>query len=132
MLASFFAVILGISQLAIGSPLQDGQVIFEPPSPELPNTKHAVDEAILAASKEYSDPVAGLLALQPNHAASLAEPRLLHVFGQQQPEWLTEGDKLRLHKQGKKFMDITDHEHFYSQQIEASTAGKACELSSLT
>jgi leucyl aminopeptidase len=37
---------------------------------------------------------------------------------------MTEGDKLRLRRQGKKFVDITDHEEFYAKQVD-TLAGKA-------
>ena len=114
---------LSLSQV----PIPPGQVILVP-SP-VPASVHTVDEAILVALGTYADPVDALLCLQPESAASLAEPRLLHVFGQEKPEWLTEGDKLRLRRAGKKFMDITDHEDFCLQQVDASSAGKACESS---
>lgn len=35
-------------------------------------------------------------------------------------------DKLRLHRRGKKFMDITDHQDFYAQQVD-TLSGKASE-----
>jgi leucyl aminopeptidase len=50
----------------------------------------------------------------------------LHVVGEQKPEWMTEGDKLRLRRRGKKFVDITDHEEFYAQQA-GILSGKASE-----
>jgi leucyl aminopeptidase len=83
--------------------------------------------AITSALKKYSDPVDALVALQPGSATELAEPRLLHVFGEQKPQWMTEGDKLRLRRRGRKFMDITKNENFYGQQADASMAGKARE-----
>jgi leucyl aminopeptidase len=57
-------------------------------------------------------------------AAQLAQPRLLHVFGEPAAKWMTEGDKLRLKRQGKKFADITDHQEFYGQDLSAM-AGEA-------
>ena len=98
-------------------------------SPKVPNTRadHIIDEAILAALKSHADPVAALISLQPELATELAQERLLHVLGDQKPEWMTEGDKLRLRKRGKKFVDITDHHEFYAQQVDISS-GKASEV----
>lgn len=83
------------------------------------------NEAIVAALEAHNDPVHALIALRPDAAAEMAQPRLLQVMGQKEPEWLTEGDKLRLRREGKKFMDITDHADSYSQQTDAFVAGKA-------
>lgn len=134
MFGSVLALLLSISQLSLGSAVQDAQAVIAPPNLEVPTTGHAVEhivnKAIFAALDAHSDPVAALLSLQPDIAAELAEPRLLQVFGEQQPEWLTEGDKLRLRRHGKKFMDITDHKDAYSQQAEASLAGKASKPTS--
>lgn len=85
---------------------------------------HAVDHAILAALNTYPDPVDALILLRPGSAAELTQPRLIHVFGEPEPIWRTEGDKLRLRQKGKKFMDITDHQDLYSQPF-SSWAGKA-------
>ncbi|KAK7739780.1 hypothetical protein SLS53_005750 [Cytospora paraplurivora] len=85
---------------------------------------HAVDDAILAALNTYPDPVDALIALQPESAAELSQPRLIHVFGESEPIWRTEADKLRLRQKGKKFMDITDHQDLYSEPF-SSWAGKA-------
>ena len=133
MLRSILTFLLSISHLGLSSPVLDGQEILSP-SLEGPyvHAGHVVDDAILAALKTHSDPVTAFLSLQPNIAAHLAEPRLLHVFGQEKPQWLTEGDKLRLHRDGKKFMDITDYEDLYAEQLEASWAGKACKSASST
>lgn len=124
MLFSIFALLL-VSPIGLCSPFQDQQTILGQPTRHV--GKHAVDESILAAIKTHGDPVDALIALNPENAAGLAEPRLLQVIGREKPEWLTEGDKLRLHKLGQKFVDITDHEDSLSQQFEV-TAGKACKL----
>jgi leucyl aminopeptidase len=128
-----FALVLLLStRFALGALFQDKQAVLVP-SPELPianaQAEHVVDEAILAALKTHSDPVAALVSLQPELAADLAQKRLLHVVGEQKPEWMTEGDKLRLRRRGKKFVDITDHEEFYAQQV-GILSGKASEASS--
>ncbi|PMD61163.1 Zn-dependent exopeptidase [Hyaloscypha bicolor E] len=120
-------VLLLSTQFALGASFQDKQAVLVQ-SPELPianaQAEHVVDEAILAALKTHFDPVAALLSLQPELAADLAQERLLHVVGEQKPEWMTEGDKLRLRRRGKKFVDITDHEESYAQQV-GILSGKA-------
>jgi leucyl aminopeptidase len=125
MLRYVLGLLLSISQLTHCSSSQDKQALLVP-SPSVQNapTEHVIDKEILAALKTHSDPVAALLALQPENAGLLAEPRLLHVSGDQKPEWMTEGDKLRLRRRGKKFVDITDHRDFYAQQVD-TLAGKA-------
>ncbi|KAH7909279.1 Zn-dependent exopeptidase [Hygrophoropsis aurantiaca] len=47
--------------------------------------------------------------IDPASATELDEPRLLQVFGEE-AQWMTEGDKLRLRKQGLKFADLTGYE----------------------
>ncbi|KAK1770259.1 Zn-dependent exopeptidase [Phialemonium atrogriseum] len=125
MLGSVLALLLSTAPFGLGTLFQDEQVVFGP-SPEVlgADAKH-VDQAILAALKTHSDPVAALISLEPGIAAELAQPRLLHVSGEREPEWMTEGDKLRLRRRGKKFADITDHRDFYAQQVGESRAGKA-------
>lgn len=89
-------------------------------------TDHVVDDSILNALSAHSDPVDALLSLQPELAAQMAEPRLIRVHGQAKAVWMTEGDKLRLRREMKKFMDITDHQELYAQSESVSTwAGKA-------
>lgn len=117
-----FMLLLSLSQLSLCS--SDQVIITSSQHP----TKHPVDNAILAALETHSDPVAALVSLQPETAAALAEPRLLQVIGTEEPTWMTEGDKLRLRRKGKKFIDITDHADFYQEQVETSVAGKACKL----
>jgi hypothetical protein len=85
------------------------------------------NDSISTALKKYPDPVAALVSLQPEAAVELAQPRLLRVLGEQKPQWMTEGDKLRLRRRGRRFMDITDHQRFYEQQVDASWAGNARE-----
>lgn len=87
---------------------------------------YAVDESILTALEVHEDPVAALLSLQPELTNELSQKRLLRIFGQDEPVWVTEGDKMRLKRKGKKFMDITDHVEFYQEQVNA-LAGKASE-----
>jgi hypothetical protein len=129
MLLSNLVLLSSASHLlfVFGSSFRDEQAVLAPPPDQGAQhtcAEHIVDQAVLAALKTHSDPVAALLSLQPESAAELAQPRLLHVIGEQAPEWMTEGDKLRLRRQGKKFVDITDHEEFYAQQV-GTLAGKA-------
>ena len=130
MLRSILVLLLSTSQFALGSTFQDQQApLAQPPELQDVPTAHIVNQAILAALKSHADPVAALVSLQPESAASLAEPRLLHVFGDGNSEWMTEGDKLRLRRRGKKFADITDHQEFYAQQVN-SLSGKASKETS--
>ncbi|KAL7944982.1 hypothetical protein V8C42DRAFT_324235 [Trichoderma barbatum] len=78
---------------------------------------HQVDPAILAALEKHPDPVDAFVSLHPEAAEQLSQPRLLHVSGEPSAQWMTEGDKLRLKRKGKKFTDITDHEDFYKEQV---------------
>ncbi|PYI23682.1 Zn-dependent exopeptidase [Aspergillus violaceofuscus CBS 115571] len=82
------------------------------------------DRVHAALHAHPNDPVAAFLALSPESADFLAQPRLLHVRGASQPQWMTEGDKLVLRQKGKKFMDITENEDFYAEQVHA-LAGSA-------
>ncbi|PYH48310.1 peptidase [Aspergillus saccharolyticus JOP 1030-1] len=82
------------------------------------------DSVHAALHAHPNDPVAAFLSLSPGSADFLAQPRLLHVRGESRPQWMTEGDKLLLRQQGKKFMDITDHEDYYAAQMHA-LAGSA-------
>lgn len=75
--------------------------------------------AVTAALEAHADPVDAFVALRPEAARTLAEPRLLHVRGEERPRWMTEGDKLRLRRRHQKFMDITDHHGFYADQVDA-------------
>lgn len=131
MLKSIVPFLVGISQLGLGHQIplgNDAQAVLAS-SATVPSTAHvgdyAVDEMVIAAVKAHPDPVDALVSLRPEMAAELAQPRLLHLSGEAKPQWMTEGDKLRLRRARQKFMDITDHQDFYSQHAEASWAGKA-------
>lgn len=121
-----------LTQHAVSSPRQGGQVVLAPPTTEdavAPayadaHAGHVVDESILAALDAHANPVDALISLQPELAAQLAERRLIQVFGEAKPGWMTEGDKLHLRRQHKKFMDITDHQDLYTGSVN-SMAGKA-------
>jgi len=128
MLRSALVLLLSNSHLISGSSLPNNQAILgsSPAAPENANahTPHVVDPAVLSALSTHSDPVAALLSLQPELSSDLSQPRLLHVSGEKKPEWMTEGDKLRLRRKGRKFVDITEHEEFYANQVDAES-GKA-------
>lgn len=134
MRASTLLLLWGTAGAALASPhpLAESQVVFAP-SPEAPNAygQHDVDEAILSALNTHSDPVAALVSLRPEAAAFLAEPRLLHVRGEDKPEWMTEGDKIRLRRRGQKFIDITDHHEFYAEQATTASTSNPSEWSSV-
>ncbi|KAI0192843.1 peptidase [Astrocystis sublimbata] len=113
---------LAASQVS-ASLLADSQVVLGAPDSvdnHIDAPIHAADDAILAALVAHPDPVDALVSLRPELADELAEPRLLHVFGHDAPQWMTEGDKLRLRREGRKFKDITD----YQDEVDVSWAGK--------
>jgi len=73
-----------------------------------PETEYNVHPSILSAVDSFADPVEALLSLQPELAQALTTPRLLDVAGEDGAVWMTEGDKLRLRREGRFFIDITD------------------------
>lgn len=126
MLKSIVMLLLGTAHVASAV---GGQVVFAPESETPSKLQHTVDDAILAALEAHSDPVAALVSLDAENESFLAQPRLLRILGGDSgPQWMTEGDKLRLRRQGKKFIDITDHEEFYADQMHTLTAGKPREF----
>ena len=127
---------LSLAERVVSSPREGSQqLVLSPPANDEPSAAdadvhthteqvHAVDDAILAALNAHDDPVDALISLQPESAAELFEARLIHVFGEPKPEWMKEADKLRLRRQGKKFMDITNHQDLYAEPMH-SWAGEA-------
>lgn len=119
-------LLLGAADLAVSSRDPGAQVVFAP-STDTPNgpashhdyTTQKAQEQLLQTLQAHPDPVDAYLALRPDAAAELAEPRLLHVLGNQEPEWMTVGDKMRLRRKGKKFMDVTDYQDLYTEQVGA-------------
>jgi len=105
--------------LALGTPLQPGSFVNQQaisPSSWLPHHKpeHAqlVDPAILERlSSPDFDAIQLLKELEPARAHELDEPRFLHVFAEDHGRWMTEGDKINLRRQNKKFVDLTGREH---------------------
>ncbi|KIJ63872.1 hypothetical protein HYDPIDRAFT_112847 [Hydnomerulius pinastri MD-312] len=79
----------------------------------------AIIDRLLAIHDD--DPVRVMCIVDPVNAAELDEPRLLQVFGKE-AVWMTEGDKLRLRKQGLAFMDLTGREDLFAER--ASTDGQ--------
>ena len=82
------------------------------------NVKH-----LLAAHN--NDPVEVIRLLDPVYAAVLDEPRLVEVIGTE-PVWMTEGDKLRLKKQGLSFMDLTGHQNLFRSTFSSNTNIGVC------
>ncbi|KAF5515400.1 Leucine aminopeptidase 1 [Colletotrichum siamense] len=124
-LSTKLLLLLGSSQLALSA--SNDQFVIAPASKDAatPFRIHDADESVLAALKAHPDPVDALLSLQPEKADKLAERRLLHVFGEKEPQWMTEGDKLRLRRKGKKFRDITNHQDLYAEDSVGAWSGKA-------
>lgn len=126
--AKLTLLLLACSEQVAGS-LRDGsqQVVIGPPenindaatASSDSYHKNVGDDTILAALAAYPDPVDAMIALRPEMAAQLAESRLIHVFGEDKPRWMKEGDKLRLRQKRKKFMDITDHREHYGDGVSA-------------
>lgn len=120
-------LLLALGLAGLGAASQDSQVVFSHNA----NTHHKVDPAILAALKEHKDPVDAWIALHPEEADKLAEKRLLRIAGEKEPQWMTEGDKMRLRRKGRKFADITDYEEFYKQNALSTQSGKARKKKSI-
>lgn len=114
-------LLLTLGLAGLGAASQDSQVVFSHNA----NSQHKVDPAILAALKEHKDPVDAFISLHPEAAEKLAEKRLLSIAGEKEPKWMTEGDKMRLRRKGRKFADITDYEEFYKQNALSAQSGKA-------
>lgn len=124
-------LLLGAAGAVVSAETPGAQAVLAPSdqTPKHPGDHHdyVTEEAqqqILQTVKAHLDPVDAYLALRPEAAAELAERRLLHVSGEQEPEWMTVGDKMRLRRKGKKFMDVTDYQDVYAEQVGA-LAGKA-------
>lgn len=138
---ALIACLLGAAQLTVASRDTQSQYVLSP-SPErgpLSTTvnpqhgDHSVHEDIVAALQQHDDPVDAFISLQEDDGradaeAVLSEPRLLRRMGERKAEWMTEGDKMRLRRDGIKFMDITDHKEFYEEQVDV-LSGKPSELS---
>lgn len=114
-------LLLALGLAGLGAASQDSQIVFSHNAA----AQHKVDPAILAALKEHKDPVDAWVALHPDDADKLAEKRLLRIAGERKPQWMTEGDKMRLRRKGRKFADITDYEEFYKQNALSAQSGKA-------
>ncbi|KAG5982550.1 hypothetical protein E4U55_001737 [Claviceps digitariae] len=113
-------LLLGTSLVAVGTASPDAQI----PLGGATSKTHQVDAAILAALEKHPDPVDAFVSLYPERADELAQPRLLYIFNEN-TKWMTEGDKLRLKRKGKKFADLTDHDEFIKANQMSSKAGEA-------
>ncbi|KAI8631588.1 peptidase family M28 [Xylariaceae sp. FL1651] len=120
--------LLGLSASRVSASLRVNSQVVLGASTGASNPNHdsliayPAHDAILNALDVHPDPVDALLFLRPELADELAKSRLLHVFGDEAPRWMTEGDKLRLRRNGRKFKDITDYQH---EDVDTSWAGQA-------
>lgn len=117
-------LLLSTADLAVGS---DPQAILGPNIDAHTFDHHAsqaAPQALQDILQAHEDPVDAFLAYKPDAAAFLAQARLIHINGEPEPRWLTEGDKMRLRRRGKKFMDVTDFQDGYAEQLGAYS-GKA-------
>jgi hypothetical protein len=63
------------------------------------------------------DPVKLLISLDAGLESQLSESRLIQIAGSSRaPEWMTEGDKLRLRRRGLHFIDLTGAEEILGGQ----------------
>ena len=106
-------------------PAQPQSAISAPPLRGWTAPLHEVDANILEVLEVHDDPVKALLALQPELEEELAEPRLLQIFGETHLQWKTEGDKLRLRRMGKRFIDLTGQEDLLDS--ESAPVQPPCE-----
>ncbi|KAI0858068.1 peptidase family M28 [Xylaria cubensis] len=123
---SFKVLFFGLTALQVSALRVDSQIVLGAPdsldsNKDIPVPVHAINIDIFKALKAHPDPVDALVSLRPELADELAEPRLLHVFGRDTPQWMTEGDKLRLRREGHKFKDLTD----FQDDVDVSWAGRA-------
>ena len=109
-------LLLASTLLATSAAASGSQKVLTPPSRH--QHDHRVDADVLAALEKHKDPVDAYISLFPDSAAKLAEPRLLHIAGEDKARWLTEGDKMRLRRIPAKFADVTDHYQFYDHLME--------------
>ncbi|WWC59805.1 uncharacterized protein I303_102367 [Kwoniella dejecticola CBS 10117] len=114
--------------LIFASPLIESQISDQLPLNNLLSAtvskQHEVHSSILSALERYDDPVDALLSLKPELEGMMAERRLIRVFGEGPSEgiWMTEGDKLRLRRDGKKFMDLTESQELLESSLIAEKA----------
>ncbi|KAF2669485.1 Zn-dependent exopeptidase [Microthyrium microscopicum] len=120
----YLSILLLLFRVVLSSRLLDTQEVLKSSAAPEKIANDIDTDAISLALKNYADPVDALVSLQPGLEIELQQPRLLQVFGEQKSQWMTEGDKLRLHRLGKQFMDLTDHQEFYEQNVD-TLAGKA-------
>jgi hypothetical protein len=96
----------------------------------------ALIKALTAPDADIEFDVVGLLKeLDPSIAEELDEPRFIWVFGSDKVQdgngvegeggrWMTEGDKVVLRRQGKKFVDLTGREGRWSGDKSGSGSGE--------
>jgi leucyl aminopeptidase len=77
---------------------------------------------LLSILSQHDDPVNAMISLDPASAPLLASSRLLEVMDGSGEKWLTEGDKLRLRRQGIDFIDLTGRYHLVEQSFKPETS----------
>lgn len=112
---------LGLAQGTLSSSAA-GQAVLGSTSDRHTDNGMFTQDAIAAALEKHDDPVEAMLFLDPSLADQVNERRLLHVRGDKEAKWLTEGDKMRLRRQGRKFVDITGYDEYYND-VESLFAG---------
>ncbi|KAH6638675.1 peptidase family M28 [Truncatella angustata] len=122
-------LLLGTTEFVASSQAAGNQVVFGPSTDrfetfDLHGLRPEAHAELLQVVQAHKDPVDAYLALRPEAAEELAEPRLLHVLGEPEPKWMTNGDKMRLRRKEHKFMDVTDYQDMYTEQLGA-LSGKA-------
>ncbi|KAK4158943.1 Zn-dependent exopeptidase [Cladorrhinum sp. PSN259] len=130
MIRSALSLLLLTSSLTFARETDDNQYVlkFSVPVPEahahhepnhhVPSHGHAYEnihhppppEVMEALRLFPTDPVNALKYARPDAAEALDAPRLLRVLGEDEPRWMTEGDKLRLRRGGRRFVDLTGHD----------------------
>ncbi|KIJ11085.1 hypothetical protein PAXINDRAFT_119169 [Paxillus involutus ATCC 200175] len=109
--------VVGISLLL---PFVSASILYPPASQQVlhvddqTRTSEGFINRLLAIHDD--DPVKVMRLVDADNAAELDEPRLLQVFGKD-AVWMTEGDKLRLRKQGLSFMDLTGREDLFAAKL---------------
>ncbi len=105
---SFYGIVT-ISSVSFARPAGPNQHAFHLSSGL---KEERTESQILSILSEHGDPVKALLVLDPSCSKQVAEPRLLQIMNglgldEGEIRWMTEGDKLRLRREGLDFIDLT-------------------------
>jgi len=121
-----------ITSLSLSLALVSASVLYPPLSQQVlqsgHNDVHVTEATIIQLLAAHNDdPVEVMRLVDPSYAPTLDEPRLLQVFGAD-PVWMTEGDKLRLRKQGLGFMDLTGHQDVFRSSLNEKQTGMSFKM----